>query len=590
MSKESPIHIYTQGSADTQSQVGAQGDVALGHVYTWRFRLVLIMLLCLTCVVISRIVYLHLMEDEFLQGQGDARSLRTTSIPAHRGMILDRNGEPLAVSAPVESIWLNPQEFSPQGDDLKKLAKAAGIKEGKLKALIKRNHKKQFLYLKRHMTPAQAALVLDLNLPGVYADNEYKRYYPAAEVATHLVGFTDVDGLGQEGMELAYNEWLKGEPGKKRVLKDRLGRTIKDIQALSAANPGKDLALSIDLRVQYLAYRELKAAVQAHKAKSGSAVVVDVQTGEVLAMVNQPSYNPNNRKRMKVAHLRNRATTDVFEPGSTVKPLTVAAALASGKYRPETTVNTSPGYVRIKGKTIRDHRNYGTLDLTHIITKSSNVGVTKLALSLHEDTVRNLFFNAGLGQSTGSGFPGERTGTLPHYPAKRLVERATMSYGYGLAVTPLQLAQAYTTLASGGIKYPLSLMKLQGDPEGDRVMPERVARQVVKMMETVTQEGGTGRRAKVPSFRVAGKTGTSHKVGSQGYADDQYVAVFAGLAPASNPRYVTVVMIDDPQGEEYYGGEVAAPVFSRVMAGTLRLMNVAPDILPPSLEQQMAWN
>ncbi len=560
------------------------------YMYTWRFRLVLLALLALAAVVVGRMVYLNLLEDEFLQGQGDARSLRVASIPAHRGMILDRNGEPLAVSAPVKSIWVNPGEFSAEGAQWQKLASVAGTSESKLKKLIKRNQHKQFLYLRRHMTPADAGRVLDLNLPGVYAQSEYKRYYPAAEVATHLVGFTNVDGVGQEGMELAYDEWLKGEPGKKRVLKDRLGRTIKDIQAISPARSGQDLRLSIDLRVQYLAYRELKAAVKQHRAKSGSAVVVDTRTGEVLAMVNQPSYNPNNRSRIKVDHLRNRATTDTFEPGSTVKPLTVAAALASGKYRPESEVNTSPGYVRIKGKTIRDHRNYGVLNITRIITKSSNVGVSKLALSLGEDSVRNMFYNAGLGQTTGSGFPGERVGTLPHYSPKRLVERATMSYGYGLAITPLQLAQAYSSLASGGIKRPLSLMKLDGPAEGDRILPERVSRQVLKMMETVIHKGGTGRRAQVPSFRVAGKTGTVHKVGKNGYEDDQYVAIFAGVAPASDPRYVAVITVDEPQGEEYYGGEVAAPVFSRIMAGTLRLMNVAPDVLPPSLEQQMAWN
>ncbi|MCW8886429.1 MAG: penicillin-binding transpeptidase domain-containing protein [Motiliproteus sp.] len=569
----------------------ASTETTATHFYTWRFRLVLLVLLCLASVVIARIVYLHLMEVEFLQGQGDARSLRVVPIPAHRGMILDRNGEPLAVSAPVKSIWLNPQEFAvDESQSLKQLAKRVGLSSGYLKRLVKRNANKQFLYLKRHMTPDDAAKVLALNLPGVYAQDEYKRYYPAAEVATHLVGFTDIDDVGQEGMELAFDDWLKSESGKKRVLKDRLGRTIKDIQAISAARPGKDLHLSIDLRVQYMAYRELKAAVQAHRAKSGSAVVVDVETGEVLAMVNQPSYNPNNRKRIKVDHLRNRASTDTFEPGSTVKPLTVAAALASGKYRYDSKINTAPGYVRVKGKTIRDHRNYGELDITGIITKSSNVGVSKLALSLHEDSVRNLFFNVGLGQVTGTGFPGERVGTLPHYPAKRLVERATMSYGYGLAITPLQLAQAYAALAADGVKRPLSLMKVDDPVDGDRILPKKVARQVVKMMETVIQKGGTGRRAAVPAFRVAGKTGTVHKVGRQGYEDDQYIAIFAGVAPASNPRYATVVMVDEPQGEEYYGGEVAAPVFSRVMAGTLRLMNIAPDIMPPSLEQQMAQN
>jgi cell division protein FtsI (penicillin-binding protein 3) len=363
---------------------------------------------------------------------------------------------------------------------------------------------------------------------------------------------------------------------------------IKDIQLLSQAQPGQNLELSMDLRIQYLAYRELKAAVQQHHAKSGSAVVLDVRTGEVLAMVNQPSYNPNNRKEIKLDYLRNRATTDTFEPGSTVKPFTIAAALASGKYHPDSKVDTNPGYYRVKNKTIRDHRNYGVIDMTTVITKSSNVGVSKLALSMEAGAVRNVYFNAGLGQATGSGFPGERVGKLPFYPENRLVERAALSYGYGLAVTPLQLAQAYSVLAAGGVKRPVSLLKVDDPDAGDRVMPERVAKQVLLMVETVTQKGGTGRRAQVPTYRVAGKTGTTHKVGQSGYQDDQYVAVFAGVAPVSNPRYVTVVMIDSPQGEEYYGGEVAAPVFSRIMAGTLRLNNVAPDAFPGRSIQQLA--
>lgn len=572
------------------SQVTEQRGEVQTYSYTWRFRIVLALLLLLATVIVGRIVYLNVHEIEFLQNQGDARSLRIVNIPAHRGMILDRNGEPLAVSAPVESVWFNPQEFVANATNIKALAKVTDLSVAYLKSLVKESRSKQFVYLRRQMTPDDAAKVLALELDGVYADKEYKRYYPASEVATHLVGFTNVDGAGQEGMELAYENWLEGELGQKRVLKDRLGRTIKDIQSLSAAKPGKDLQLSIDLRLQYLAYRELKAAVQQHKAKSGSAVIVDVNTGEVLAMVNQPSYNPNDRSSLQVSHLRNRATTDVFEPGSTMKPLTMAAALSSGKYRPESEIDTNPGYLRIKGRTIRDHRNYGVLDLTHIITKSSNVGASKIALSLEGDAVRDMFFNAGLGQPTGSGFPGERAGSLPYYSERQVVERATLSYGYGLAVTPLQLAEAYASLGSGGIKRPLSLLKLDKPAEGSRIMPKKVAYQVLKMMETVTQAGGTGRRASVPSYRVAGKTGTIHKVGANGYEDDAYMAIFAGVAPIAHPRYAAVVVVDEPQGEEYYGGEVAAPVFSRVMAGTLRLMNVAPDIMPPSLDQQMAWN
>ncbi|MEH6469763.1 MAG: penicillin-binding transpeptidase domain-containing protein [Halopseudomonas sp.] len=557
--------------------------------YTWRFRLVLLMLSALALVVASRIVFLHLFEDDFLKDQGDARSLRVVGIPAHRGMILDRNGEPLAVSAPVKSTWFDPREFVADSSQVRLLALALEMSEKRLQRLIKKSVNKKFVYLRRQMAPSDADQVAALGIPGVYSQNEYKRYYPAAEVATHLVGFTNVDGSGQEGMELAYDEWLRGEKGSKRVLKDRLGRTIKDIQDLKQADPGQDLTLSIDLRVQYLAYRELKAAVQQHKARSGSAVVLDVETGEVLAMVNQPSYNPNDRSNLKVSHLRNRATTDTFEPGSTMKPLTIAAAMASGKYNSRSKIDTSPGYIRIKRRTIRDHRNYGVLDLSHIISKSSNVGATKLALSLESGTVRNMFFNAGLGRATGSGFPGERVGKLPHVPEKRVVERATMSYGYGLSVTPLQLAQAYMAFGGGGIKRSLSLLKTEQPMPGERIMPERVARQVLDMMEQVTLKGGTGSRAQVPAFRVGGKTGTVHKVGSNGYEEDQYVAVFAGVAPVQNPRFVAIVVVDEPKGQEYYGGEVAAPVFSRIMAGTLRLMNVAPDKLGLPIEQQLAW-
>jgi len=562
---------------------------AASFSYTWRFRLVLLMLSLLGVLVAAKIVYLHLFEDEFLKGQGDARSLRVVSIPAHRGMILDRNGEPLAVSAPVESTWFDPREFVADKPQLRLLAKALDMPFERLQRLIEASVDKKFVYLSRQMAPTDAQQVLALGIPGVYSQSEYKRYYPAAEVATHLVGFTNVDGVGQEGMELAYEEWLQGSEGSKRVLKDRVGRTIKDIQDLTQANPGKDLSLSIDLRIQYLAYRELKAAVQQHRARSGSAVVLDVATGEVLAMVNQPSYNPNDRSDLKVAHLRNRATTDTFEPGSTMKPLTVAAAMASGKYTRSSEIDTSPGYLRVKSRTIRDHRNYGVLDLGHIISKSSNVGASKLALSLESGAIRNMFFNAGLGRATGSGFPGERVGSLPYVPEKRLVERVTMSYGYGLSVTPLQLAQAYMAFGGGGIRRDLSLLKTELPMPGERIMPESVARQVLDMMEQVTLKGGTGSRAQVPAFRVGGKTGTVHKVGANGYEDDQYVAVFAGVAPIDNPRFVAIVVVDEPQGQEYYGGEVAAPVFSRIMAGTLRLMNVAPDKLGLPIEQQLAW-
>lgn len=550
--------------------------------YPWRMRWVWFILLVAVSVVAWRLVHLNITERSFLMRQGDARMVREVSIPAHRGMILDRRGAPLAVSAPVVSLWANPQVLGEDLEHAKQIAKGLGLPEVEFIERVIRLKNKEFMYLKRHVNPSEAQAVLAHNWQGVHGAEESHRYYPAAEVATHLVGFNNIDDQGQEGMELAYESWLQGTSGKKVVQKDRTGRTVKDLQLLSNAQPGKDLNLSIDLRMQYVAYRELKAAVQQHKASSGSAVVLDVLTGEILAMVNQPAYNPNNRAVMNIDSLRNRALTDVLEPGSTMKPLTIAAALMSGQYDPDSQVNTSPGFIKVKHKTIRDHRNYGVLDITGIITKSSNVGVTKLALSLPENSLRETFYSFGLGQATASGFPGESTGILPNYTKWNPINLATMAYGYGIAVTPVQLAQAYSVFASYGLKRSVSILKQEQVPEAERVMPEYIAKQIIAMLETVTQKGGTGTLARVPSYRVAGKTGTVHKPSKDGgYDDDTYAAVFAGMAPASKPRLVCVVIIDEPKGEQYYGGEVAAPVFSRIMAESLRLLNVAPDNLMP---------
>jgi cell division protein FtsI (penicillin-binding protein 3) len=550
--------------------------------YPWRMRLVWLLLLVAASAVAWRLVDLNLTERSFLMRQGDARMVREVPIPAHRGMILDRRGKPLAVSAPVVSLWANPQVLGEDIAQAKQVAQNLGLPEVEFLERLARLKNKEFMYLKRSVNPVEAEAVLSNKWSGVNGVQEFQRYYPAAEVTTHLVGFNNIDDQGQEGMELAYETWLQGTSGTKMVQKDRTGRTVKDLQLLSSAQPGKDLVLSIDLRIQYVAYRELKAVVQQHNASSGSVVVLDVLTGEILAMVNQPAYNPNNRSVMSIDSLRNRALTDVLEPGSTMKPLTIAAALMSGQYDPDSKVDTSPGFIKVKRKTIRDHRNYGVLDITGIITKSSNVGVTKLALSLPENSVRETFYSFGLGQATASSFPGESAGILPSYAKWNPINLATMAYGYGIAVTPVQLAQAYAVFASYGLKRPISLLKQDQVPEAQRVMPERVAKQVIAMLETVVQKGGTGTRAGVASYRVAGKTGTVHKPSKDGgYADDVYAAVFAGMAPASKPRLVSVVIIDNPKGEQYYGGEVAAPVFSRIMAESLRLLNVAPDNLLP---------
>src|SRR5210317_420810 len=471
---------------------------------SWRLWLVGSLLVLVAGGILFKMVSLYTSEQAFLQQQGDARSLRTRLTPAHRGLITDRNGEPLAVSAPVATIWADPKETDIQNPNILQMARLLDLNPQELLAELKSSAERRFMYIKRQVTPEVAERISDLRISGVHVDQSFKRFYPAAEVTTHLVGFTNVDGEGQEGLELAFNEVLRGEPGRSLVLQDRKGRTVKHLQNLQQAMPGEDLALSIDLRLQYLAYRELKDAVQTHKADSASAVILDAHTGEVLAMVNQPSYNPNDRSVLSTDALRNRAMTDTFEPGSTMKPITVAAALMSGKYNIDDIVDTSPGYIRVRGASIRDHRNYGELDITGIITKSSNVGVVKLSRSLEHDSVRNLMANMGLGRTSSTGFPGERTGVLPYLSERQEVEQATLSYGYGLSVTPLQLAQSYIPFANKGVKLPVSLYNQSESPLGERVMPKEVANQVLHMMETVISAKGTARKAAVTGYRVGG--------------------------------------------------------------------------------------
>ena len=526
-----------------------------------------------------RAVDLQVFDRGFLQKEADARHLRTVTLSAHRGMILDRNGEPLAVSTPVDSIWANPRELIPARVPLGRLATVLGMEHDELQRRLAARAGREFVYLRRHVDPAVAARVEALEIPGIYLQREYRRYYPDGEVIAHVVGFTNIDDQGQEGMELAYDDWLRGEPGAKRVIKDGLRDTIEDVELIRAPRPGRDLVLSIDRRLQYLAYRELKAAVRHHKARSGSVVLLDATTGEVLAMVNQPSFNPNNRKRKRPADMRNRAVTDVFEPGSTIKPFTVACGLELGKYRPDTRIETGPGWYQVGVNTIRDIHNYGTLDVTGVIRKSSNVGASKIALSLPRDAFWSLLDRVGFGTATASGFPGEAAGLLVNYRRWYPIEQATLAFGYGLSVTPLQLARAYGIFATDGVLYPSSLLRLERPPAGERVVSARVARQVRRMLEEVVGPEGTAQKAAVPGYRVAGKTGTVRKSVGGGYAEDRYNAVFVGLAPASAPRLVALVMINEPDNGEYYGGAVAAPVFARVMTGALRLLNVAPDDL-----------
>ncbi len=552
-----------------------QAGLAEGFA-SWRFYLVCALMLCGVVALLWRVIDLQVFDKEFLRTQGDLRTIRTETITAHRGMILDRHGEPLAVSTPVETIWANPQEVKLDDPKLAALAQALEMPLADLKQQFSRSQHREFIYLRRQMPPAQARAVTALGLPGIYTRQEYRRYYPAGEVAAHLVGFTNIDEKGQEGLELIYDQWMNGIDGKKTVLKDRRGYIVKDLNLISDAQPGNNLQLSVDLRLQYLAYRELKAAVEAHKAISANLVMLDAKTGEVLAMVNQPSYNPNNRANLQPAALRNRAVTDLFEPGSTVKIITMAAALESGKFTPSTVIDTSPGWMRLNGRTIRDHHNYGDLDLTGIITKSSNIGTSRIGLALTGEVLYEMYSRFGFGQASGIEFPGEGIGSLPYDRKWAPIRVATLSYGYGLSVTPLQLARAYSVFANDGKRKPVSLLK-GGHPEpAVPVMAPEVAAQVRTMLTTVVEKGGTGTRAAVPFFRVAGKTGTVHTIGANGYESDQYLSIFAGMAPADDPKVVMVVIIDRPQSGAYYGGEVAAPVFGRVMAGAMRLLNVPP--------------
>ena len=539
------------------------------------------MMLLAVAALLWRMGDLNINQRDFLQGQGDARTLRVVSMAADRGMITDRNGEPLAISAPVESVWAQPQELATAAERWPELAKVLGLSERQLGRSIEARQGSEFVYLRRHITPEHAEQVMALAIPGVSLQREYRRYYPMGEVLGHVLGFTNIDDVGQEGIELMMEATLRGSPGSKRVLRDRLGRVIQDVESIAEPRPGQDVQLSLDQRIQYLAYRELKTAVQRHRAQAGSVVVLDVTTGEVLAMVNQPAFNPNNRADLDSRRFRNRAVTDVIEPGSTIKPFTVAAALETGRFHPNTPVDASPGMLRVGGFTIRDIRDYGKLDVTEVLQKSSNVGASRIAMAIEPKQLWDSFSRFGFGYDTGSRYPGEAQGRLRSYRDWREADRATISYGYGMSISPLQLAQAYATLADEGRQRPVSFFKINDEqqPRYRQVIEARYAREVVKMLEAAVSDAGTGSRARVAGYRVAGKTGTARKAVAGGYDQDNYLAVFAGMAPASRPRLAMVVMVDSPDDGDYYGGVVAAPVFSRVMEGALRLLDIPPDDL-----------
>ncbi len=556
-----------------------------GALFPWRFRLVLGLLGVMVAAIAWRIIDLQVVDRDFLKGQGDARSVRHIPIPAHRGLITDRNGEPLAVSTPVTTLWANAKEMQLAKEKWPELAAALGQDPKALAERLEAQANKEFMYLVRGLTPEQGQAVLDLKVPGVYGIEEFRRFYPAGEVTAHMVGFTDIDDHGREGVELAYDEWLAGVPGKRQVIKDRRGRLIKDVQVTKNAKAGKPLALSIDLRLQYLANRELRNAIIENGAKAGSLVIMDVKTGEILAMVNQPTYNPNNRRNLQPAMMRNRAMIDVFEPGSTMKAISMSAAIETGRWKPSDTVEVYPGSLQIGKYTIKDvSKTEGpVLDMTGILINSSNVGMSKVAFDIGGETIFRLAQKLGLGQDTGLGFPGERVGNLPNYREWRKAETATLSYGYGVSVTAIQLVHAFSALANNGRLAPLTLIKTDKPPQTTQVLPEAVAKTMHGMLQQVIEAPRGVFRAQVPAYHVGGKSGTARKtsVGTKGYAENSYRSLFAGFGPMNDPRYAIVVVIDEPTKAGYFGGLVSAPVFSRVMSGTLRLMNITPDNLPP---------
>ncbi len=549
----------------------------------WRSRAVLLLCLAAFLLLLGRAFYLQALNNDFLQAKGEARFVRVVDMPASRGAVMDRHGKPLAISTPVESIWASPAEMDIDKLQLAGLAQALNMDRKTLASRLAEKDK-NFVWLKRQLSPDQARNVIALKIPGVFQQREFRRYYPAGDVAAHIIGFTGQDDQGQEGIELAQQPLLSGSPGQRRVIKDRKGRIVEDIENLKAPREGKSLRLSIDERFQYLAHRELKAAVEAHKAKGGALVMLDAKTGEVLALVNQPDFNPNNRTNWNPKQARNRSVTDTFEPGSTFKPFAVSAALEAGIVKPGTVIVTGPG-LTIGQKTITDlpHRS-DKLTVAEIIQKSSNIGTAMLALQLPSEQLWNLYSDLGFGSAPKTGFPGEASGRLRAVKGWKPIEQATMGYGYGISVSALQLARAYTIFTNNGVLLPATFLKRDGDVIGKQIISAQTAKTMSQMLETVTQAGGTATRGQVPGYRVAGKTGTAHKLLNGQYAEHLYVSSFVGYGPASNPRYIIAVTIDEPSAGKHFGGEVSAPIFSTVMSQALRMAGVLPDA--PQAPQQ----
>lgn len=545
--------------------------------FRWRAHFLVGLLGLAGAALLCRAVDLQLFEYGFLSKQGDARFTRVVDIAAHRGTITDRYGEPLAVSTPVDSIWVNPKQIAAAPGQVGRLARALDTNRQELLRRVTSNLDRDFLYVTRQSQPAEAARIKALGIPGVYLSREYRRYYPAGEVTGQLIGFTNVDDQGQAGLELAYDPWLTGIDGEKRVIQDRYGRIVQDIESIRPARPGRDLVLSIDLRIQYLAYRALKEQVTEQKAASGAIVVIDIATGEVLAMVDQPAFNPNDRDQMLPGRYRNRAVTDVYEPGSSMKPFFVAAGLISGRYNDRSIIDTSPGFIKVGTHVFTDEHDLGPVDIAMILAKSSNVGMAHLALSLPPSLIWTTLRGFGFGQLATSGYPGESAGLLAPLRNWRPIDIATMSHGYGISVTTLQLAHAYATIGALGIARPISFLRVDTPPAGTRVMNPRLCRELIAMMRSVISMEGTAPLAAIPGYTVSGKTGTAWKAEDGSYEQHHYVSIFAGMAPASAPRLAAAVMINDPQNGIHLGGDVSAPVFAKVIGRALRLMAVAPD-------------
>jgi len=552
----------------------------------WRARALLMLLLLGFLLLACRAIYLQGLNNDFLQKKGASRYGRVIELSATRGVITDRNREPLAISTPVESVWASPGDVALEPQQAKQLSKLLDVDMSELGRRLA-DGSREFVYLKRHLPPEQAAKIVELNIPGIFLKREYRRYYPGSEYFSHLLGYTDVDDRGQEALELAFDDQLRGKPGSRRVIKDRLGRIVEDVESIRSPQQGRDVALSVDTKIQYLAYRELKSAVDAQRAKAGGIVVLDVKTGEVLAMANLPSYNPNNRGKLDSRRTRNRTVTDLFEPGSTLKPFTVAAAIETGLYKPDSVIQTGAGQLVIGSATIHDAHPSGALTVSQVIQKSSNVGAAKIALGLPPAVLWDVFSKVGFGVQPRSGFPGEVSGKLRAANTWRPIEQATMSYGHGISLSLLQLARAYLVFADGGEIKPVTLLRQDAPADSTRIFSAATAAQVRQMLELVVQPGGTAPRAQVVGYRVAGKTGTAHKVDGASYAANKYISSFVGFAPASDPRVIIAVMVDEPSAGQYYGGSVAAPVFANVMTGTLRMLGVKPDaplnnvVLPP---------